>query len=48
VRALNEKKGAEIVELDLLLVAGDARPVAQIYHSAIYRLPAPRTDSRTR
>jgi len=38
VHALTEKKGAQIVELDLLLFAG-SRPVAQVYHSAIYRLP---------
>ena len=28
-------------ELDLLFVAGDSRPVAHVYHSAIYRLPVP-------
>ncbi len=41
VRGLTAKKGAEIVELDLLLLADRARPVAHVYHSAIYRLPAP-------
>ena len=41
VRGLTEKKGRESVELDLLLVADGSRPVAQIYHSAIYQLPAP-------
>ena len=38
VHALTEKKGAQSVELDLLILAG-SRPVAQVYHSAIYRLP---------
>jgi acyl dehydratase len=40
VRTLTEKKGRESVELDLLLVGGD-RPIAHVYHSAIYRLPTP-------
>jgi hypothetical protein len=41
VRSLFEKKGRELVELDLLIVAGpSARPVAHIRHTAIYRLPA--------
>ena len=40
VRSLFEKKGREMVELDLLVVAGpSARPVAHIRHTAIYRLP---------
>jgi hypothetical protein len=40
VRSLYEKKGREMVELDLLIVAGpSARPVAHIRHTAIYRLP---------
>lgn len=41
VRALDERKGRETVELDLLMVADGLRPVAQVLHSAIYRLPAP-------
>ena len=44
VAELFEKKGHEFVELDLLLLADGARPVAQIRHRAIYRLrgvPAP-------
>lgn len=42
VRSLFEKKGREFVELDLLVVSGtNARPVAHILHTAIYRLPAP-------
>jgi len=41
VHALSEKKGREIVELDLLIVADGSRPVAQVFHSAIYRLPVP-------
>lgn len=41
VRSLFERKGREMVELDLLIVAGpSARPVAHIRHTAIYRLPA--------
>jgi acyl dehydratase len=40
VRSLFEKKGREFVELELVIVAGDrARPVAQVLHTAIYRLP---------
>ena len=39
VRSLFEKKGREMVELDLLIVAGASRPVAHIRHTAIYRLP---------
>jgi acyl dehydratase len=42
VRSLFEKKSREYVELDLVIVAGDrARPVAQILHTAIYRIPSP-------
>jgi acyl dehydratase len=42
VRSLFEKKGREFVELDLVIVAGEAaRPVAHILHTAIYRLPPP-------
>jgi acyl dehydratase len=42
VRSLFERKGREFVELDLVVVAGEtARPVAQILHTAIYRLPPP-------
>ena len=42
VRSLFEKKGRELVELDLLIVAGaSARPVAHVCHTAIYRLPPP-------
>jgi acyl dehydratase len=38
VKSLFESKGHEFVELDLLLLAGDARPVASIRHLAIYLL----------
>lgn len=41
VRELFERKGHEFVVLDLLQVADDARPVARIEHTAIYR---PRRD----
>jgi acyl dehydratase len=40
VRSLFEKHGREFVELDLLVMAGERRPVAHILHTAIYRLPA--------
>jgi hypothetical protein len=40
VRSLFEKKGKEFVELDLLITA-DGRPIAQVFHTAIYRLPVP-------
>ena len=38
VKQLFEKKGHEFVELDLLLIANGARPIASIRHVAIYRL----------
>lgn len=41
VRSLFEKKGREFVEADLVLVAGERRPVAHVLHTAIYRLPTP-------
>jgi len=41
VRSLFEKKGKEFVEADLVLVAGERRPVAHVLHTAIYRLPVP-------
>lgn len=41
---LFERKGHEFVELDLLLVAEGARPVARIRHVAIYRLRAAPPD----
>jgi hypothetical protein len=45
VRSVFEKKGRQMVELDLLTVAGpSARPVAHIRHTAIYCLPAPGTQ----
>ena len=40
VGRLFEKRGQEFVELDLLVVAGDARPVARLSHTAIYQLRA--------
>lgn len=40
LRSLFEKKGRELVELDLLIVAGQAaRPVAHVLHTAIWKLP---------
>jgi acyl-coenzyme A thioesterase PaaI-like protein len=41
VRSLFEKKGRQYVELDLVVVAAPARPVAHVLHTAIYALPAP-------
>jgi acyl dehydratase len=38
VKSLFERKGHEFVELDVLLVAEECRPVASIRHVAIYRL----------
>jgi len=38
IKSLFERKGHEFVELDLLLVADDVRPVASIRHVAIYKL----------
>ena len=39
VRSLYEKKGREYIEVDLLIVAGErARPVAHIFHTAIYTM----------
>ena len=35
-----EKKGHGFVELDLLVLAGDERPIAHVMHTAIYRLSA--------
>jgi acyl dehydratase len=49
VKSLFERKGHEFVELDILLVAGGARPVASIRHVAIYQLrgaPAGATATR--
>jgi acyl dehydratase len=40
VARLFERKGHEFVELDCLLLADGARPVAQVRHLAIYRLRA--------
>ena len=38
IERLFERKGHEVVELDLLLVANGSRPVASIRHAAIYQL----------
>ena len=38
VADLNERKGHEFVDLDLVLVANDTRPVLTARHTAIYRL----------
>jgi acyl dehydratase len=41
VRSLYERKGREYVEADLVVMAGERRPIAHILHTAIYRLPPP-------
>lgn len=43
VRSLFDKKGRDYVELDLVLLAGERRPIAHVLHTAIYRLPEPTT-----
>lgn len=44
VRRVFERRGHRLVELDLLLVADDARPVAHLRHTAIYRPRAAPSD----
>jgi acyl dehydratase len=41
VTANYEKKGHRFVDLDCLVIANEARPVAQVLHTAIYKLRAP-------
>jgi hypothetical protein len=41
VARVYERKGRGWVDLDLLLVAAGARPIAHIRHTAIYHLPVP-------
>ncbi|MFQ5899730.1 MAG: hypothetical protein ACE5JN_15985 [Candidatus Methylomirabilia bacterium] len=41
VKQLFERKGHEFIEVDLLLVASGGRPVASIFHTAIYQLRQP-------
>lgn len=38
ISSLFDRKGHEFVELDLLLVGGESRPVASVRHVAIYKL----------
>jgi acyl dehydratase len=38
VGANYEKKGHGFVELDVLVIANDAKPIAHVMHTAIYRL----------
>jgi acyl dehydratase len=40
VARVYERKGRDWVDLDLVVVADDARPVARVRHTAIYRMPA--------
>jgi hypothetical protein len=39
VARLYERNGRGWVDIELLIVADDARPIAAIYHTAIYRMP---------
>jgi hypothetical protein len=41
VAALTERKGHQIVDLDILMVADDTDPVMHVDHTAIYRLREP-------
>jgi hypothetical protein len=41
VAALTERKGHQVVELDILMVADDTDPVMHVHHTAIYRLREP-------
>ena len=41
VARLFERKGHSFAELDLLLVADDARPVQQVRHTLIYEIGRP-------
>ena len=41
VAELSERKGHDLVDLDVLLVADGVRPVMHVRHSAIYRLRPP-------
>ncbi|HEY7520894.1 MAG TPA: MaoC family dehydratase [Methylomirabilota bacterium] len=48
VRSVFEKKGREFVELDLVIVAGEAaRPVAHVLHTAVYYLGGPDMTPQT-
>lgn len=47
VARVYQRKGRDWVDLDLLVVAGGARPVARIHHTAIYRMPAPEAGQRS-
>jgi hypothetical protein len=40
IAELSSRKGHEIVELDVLMVADGVRPVMHVHHTAIYRLRA--------
>lgn len=41
IRSLYEKKGREYAELDLVIAAGERRPIAHVLHTAVYRLSPP-------
>jgi hypothetical protein len=38
VAGLSERRGHQVVDLDVLLVAGGVRPVMHVLHTAIYSL----------
>jgi hypothetical protein len=48
VADLYERKGHRWVELDVLIVADDLRPVLHVRHVAIYQLRAPEPSGETR
>lgn len=41
VRSVYDKKGRDYVELELVVLAGERRPIAHVLHTAIYHLPEP-------
>jgi hypothetical protein len=48
VARVYERKGRGWVDLDLLVVADGARPIARIRHTAIYHMPGPETGEGAR
>ncbi len=46
VASLDERKGHQVVDLDILMVADGTVPVMHVLHTAIYRLREPGKDER--
>jgi acyl dehydratase len=46
VARVYERNGRGWVDLDLLVVADDARPIARVHHTAVYSLPVPKAGER--